>query len=185
MPKVMTALAMNIPDIVNASADHDVNNGNTRKNINFASVKAGALILETSVGASGYDNLLNEDIDKYGLTECSNKEKWVVIGLSEHVLLMRIMIYHICFTVSLAQVLITSVVIISYEKYSSLVKDFQLFSSMTHPVTEWHDLGVYHAKQTLGEQLFNLTTPSWGRYLKFKFLSAYGNEHFCTLSQIR
>lgn len=53
--------------------------------INFASVKAGALILESSPGAKGYDNLLNSDKDKYGITECANKEKWVVIGLSEHV----------------------------------------------------------------------------------------------------
>lgn len=85
----------------------------------------------------------------------------------------------------LLQVLIRSVVITSYEKYSSLVKDFQILASMTHPVTEWHDYGTYHAKPLLGSQSFNLTTPGWGRYLKLKFLSEYGDEHYCTVSQIR
>jgi hypothetical protein len=48
-------------------------------------VRAGALILESSRGSKGFDNLLNDDKDKYGITPCANKEKWVVIGLSEHV----------------------------------------------------------------------------------------------------
>jgi hypothetical protein len=86
---------------------------------------------------------------------------------------------------SMTQVLIRSVVIVNYEKYSSLVKDFQVLSSINHPVTEWHDLGTYHAKPVLGEQEFVLTKPAWGRYLKFKFLSEHGDEHYCTLSQIK
>ena len=138
-----------------------------RKDINFASVKAGAIILQSAPGSKGFDNLLNDDKDKYGRTEITNKEKWVVIGLSEHVL-------------------IRSVVMVSYEKFCSQVKDFQVFSSVNHPVTEWHDLGVYRAKPILGEQEFVLTQPAWGRYLKFKFLSEYGGDtYFFTLSQIR
>jgi hypothetical protein len=82
-------------------------------------------------------------------------------------------------------VLIRSVVIVNYEKYSSLVKDFHVYSAVTHPVTEWHDLGTYRARAALGEQVFNLTAPVWGRYLKFDFLSEWGDEHYCTLSQIR
>ena len=50
----------------------------------------------------GYSNLLNDDKDKYAIALCSEK-KWVVIGLSE-------------------DILISNVIIANYEKYSSRVK---------------------------------------------------------------
>jgi hypothetical protein len=55
-----------------------------RRQVNFASVSAGAVVLESSPKANGYHHLLNDDKDKYGISPCSEK-KWLVIGLSEDV----------------------------------------------------------------------------------------------------
>ena len=52
--------------------------------VNFASVSAGAVVLESSAQSTKFHNLLNDDKDKYGMTQCSEK-KWVVLGLSEDV----------------------------------------------------------------------------------------------------
>ena len=61
-------------------------NDSTGANIrmfNFASHAAGAIILgQSPASAKGFNNLLNNDKDKYGISACSEK-KWVVIGLSE------------------------------------------------------------------------------------------------------
>lgn len=91
----------------------------------------------------------------------------IVIGLSE-------------------DILVTSVALANYEKYSSTVKEFQLLASTSFPTEEWINLGVYEAVPRLGEQYFNVTTSSvHTRYLKFKFLTHYDNEALCTLSQIK
>ena len=50
---------------------------------------------------------------------------------------------------------------------------------------DWVDLGTYTAMPGNGEQAFDLLEPSWARYLKFRFLSHYGAEHYCTFSQIK
>ena len=52
--------------------------------VNFAAVSAGAVVLESSAQSTKFQNLLNDDKDKYGMTQCSEK-KWVVLGLSEDV----------------------------------------------------------------------------------------------------
>jgi hypothetical protein len=63
--------------------DEDGHLGKKRQ-VNFASVSAGAVVLESSPKANGYHHLLNDDKDKYGISPCSEK-KWLVIGLSEDV----------------------------------------------------------------------------------------------------
>jgi hypothetical protein len=134
---------------------------------NFASHTAGAVILDKSpAAAKGFHNLLNSDKDKYGISPC-NEKKWVVIGLSE-------------------DILITSVAVANYEKYSSMLKDFQLLASSIYPTNEWIDLGTYTAEPRLGEQTFNITqlANAHTRYLKIKFLTHYLDESLCTLSQI-
>ena len=133
--------------------------------INFASVSAGAVVLEKCKASKGYGNLLSDDKDKYGIAPCSEK-KWLIIGLSE-------------------DVLVRTIVMENYEKYSSLLHEFQVLGSTSYPSSSWHDFGVYAAEAKLGAQEFNLTTPAWARYLKFRFLSQHGSEFYCTLSQIK
>ena len=55
-----------------------------KKVINYASMDAGAIVLETSEHSKGFHKLLLDDKDKYGITECSEK-KMVVVGLSEDI----------------------------------------------------------------------------------------------------
>ena len=133
--------------------------------MNFASIGAGAVVLESSAAAKGYSNLLHDDKDKYGISPCSEK-MWVVIGLSE-------------------DIMVHTVVVANWEKYSSFLRDFQIMGSSSYPVSEWLDLGSYIAEPKLGEQTFEITTRSWARYLKFRFLTHFGDEFYCTLSQIR
>lgn len=145
--------------------------GNMKKNVkmfNFASNSAGAIILDKDPpDAKGFNNLLNDDKDKYGLTDCA-KLKYVVIGLSE-------------------DIMVTSIILANYEKYSSMVQDFQVLASVTYPTNEWEDLGKYTAEYKLGEQVFNITQAptSHTRILKIKFLSYYQVDYLCTLSQIK
>eukprot|EP01031_Cornospumella_fuschlensis_P032467 gene32467-39256_t len=148
----------------------DANSRSASGNLfNFASATAGAVILDSSpASAKGYHNLLNSDKDKYSISPCNVERRWVVIGLSE-------------------DIQITSVSLANYERYSSLVKDFQLLASGSYPTSEWIDLGNYTALPKLGEQTFNITQLSTGytRYLKVRFLTHYLDEALCTLSQIK
>jgi len=150
--------------------------------VDYAAKSAGALVLEKSKEFAGTSNLLTGDRDRYAIVPCSEQPKYVVIGLSEDILVKR-------------------VVLASYERYSSHVRQFQLMgstastttaatavaSSSTSEDSVWTDLGTYTAQfeQQQGEQVFDLKEPTWARYLQFRFLSFYGDEHYCTVSQIR
>lgn len=73
----------------------------------------------------------------------------------------------------------------NHEKFSSSLETFQILSSTSFPATDWIDLGTFLAAPELGEQIFQLHKPSWGRYLKFRFLTHHGDEFYCTLTQIK
>ena len=150
-----------------ADQDDDDDNRSSKNIFNFASQAAGAVVLDKSPSsAKGYSHLLTNDKDKYGISPCDEK-KWVVIGLSE-------------------DILVTSVALANYEKYSSMLKEFQLLASTSYPTEKWINLGVYEAQARLGEQTFNVTDSSvHTRYLKIKFNTHHGNEDLCTLSQVR
>lgn len=150
-----------VPD----SEDND--DDNQKGMFNFASHAAGAVILDKSPSSSkGFSNLLNDDKDKYAIASCSEK-KWVVIGLSE-------------------DILVKTVVVANYEKYSSQLKNFQLLASTSFPTDQWINLGTYQAEPRLGEQVFEVSnSSSHTRYLKFKFMTHYDDEALCTLSQIK
>mmetsp|Transcript_14890 Transcript_14890/g.20759 ORF Transcript_14890/g.20759 Transcript_14890/m.20759 type:complete len:859 (-) Transcript_14890:1844-4420(-) len=111
----------------------------------------------------GTSNLLNSDRDKYAIAPCEEK-KVVVISLSE-------------------DILVEKVKLANYERYSSRVEDFQILGSQD--MANWEDFGNYKAHSGNGEQAFQLTEPSWARYLKFRFISHYGDEFYCTVSQIK
>ena len=123
-------------------------------------------MLDKAASAKGFNNLLDDDKDKYGISPCSDK-KWVVIGLSE-------------------DIVVTSVVIANYEKYSSMLNEFQVLAATSFPTEEWMNLGSYNAAPFLGEQTFNVTmATTHTRYLKFRFNTHYDNDALCTLSQLK
>jgi hypothetical protein len=134
--------------------------------VDYASKSAGALVLESSDHFQGTSNLLTNDQDAYAIVPCEEPNKSVVIGLSE-------------------DILVKQVVLANYERYSSHVKTFRVQGSMT--MGNWRDLGTFTASRkgpTNGKQTFELQKPAWARYLKFQFLTHYGNEYYCTVSQI-
>jgi hypothetical protein len=144
-------------------AEDDEENMTGRVAVDYASKSAGALILERSNTIKGTSNLLNGDKDRYAIAPCEDK-KFVVIGLSEDILVKQI-------------------VLANYERFSSPVKDFQVMGSQT--MGKFVDLGTFSALAGNGEQTFDLVEPAWARYLKFKFLSHHGSEYYCTLTQIK
>lgn len=138
------------------------------KLVDYASKLAGAQVLEHPPSFKGASNLLTGDKDKYSIAPCEDK-KYVVIGLSEDILVKKIKLSN-------------------YERYSSRVKKFEVLASQEYPTpTEehWNSIGTYEAQSKSGEQVFELENPTWARYLQFRFLSHYGSEHYCTLSQIK
>lgn len=140
------------------------------KSVNYAHKNAGAIILSSSSSFKGTSNLLVSDNDRYAIAPCADK-KTVVISLSE-------------------DILVKEVVLSNFEKYSSSVKEFQILGSQEYdanrPNAHWHDLGTFTAKPTTGgEEKFSLSEPSWARYLKFRFITHYGHEHYCTVTQIK
>lgn len=140
--------------------------------IDYANKSTGALILDKSKNFQGTSNLLVADKDKYSMIPCDQGDqvKFVIVGLSE-------------------DILVKSIKLSSYEKYSSLTKRFQVLGSQTYPVmSEWEDLGTFDAKPWYKEnkqQTFEIAQPSWARYLKFRFLDHYGDEHYCAYTQIK
>mmetsp|Transcript_22658 Transcript_22658/g.54712 ORF Transcript_22658/g.54712 Transcript_22658/m.54712 type:complete len:1322 (+) Transcript_22658:45-4010(+) len=138
------------------------------KLVDYASKLAGSQVLEQSPSLKGASNLLTGDKDRYSIAPCEDK-KYVVIGLSEDILVKQIKLSN-------------------YERYSSRVKEFQVLASQEYPTPNeeyWNSIGAYTAHSKSGEQMFELNEPAWARYLKFRFLSHYGSEHYCTLSQIK
>ena len=135
-----------------------------RVSVDYASKTAGALIIEKSSDFKGTSNLMIGDRDKYAIVPCSEERKYVVLSLSE-------------------DILVKVIKLANYERFSSTIKDFQVKGS--HTLGNWVDLGTYRAESGNGEQIFTLDNPTWARYLKFKFLTHHGAEYYCTLSQIQ
>ncbi|CAI5710864.1 unnamed protein product [Peronospora effusa] len=144
----------------------DADSVDTHKRQNYASLDAGATILDAAPDTKSPTNLLVPDKDRYMLTPCSNSRKWVVISLSEDV--------HA-----------DAIAVANYEKFSSTVKDFIVLGSINYPTDTWLVLGNFTATHTNGEQIFQLDAQQHVRYIKFRFLSHYGSEYYCTLSQLR
>ncbi|KAG6615704.1 uncharacterized protein IUM83_04938 [Phytophthora cinnamomi] len=144
----------------------DADSVDNRKRQNYASLDAGATILDAAPDTKSPTNLLVPDKDRYMLTPCSNPRKWVVISLSEDV--------HA-----------DAIAIANYEKFSSPVKDFIVLGSVNYPTDTWLVLGNFTAAHANGEQTFQLDAQQHVRYIKFRFLSHYGSEYYCTLSQLR
>jgi len=134
--------------------------------VDYASKAASALVLEKSSNFDGTSNLLTGDNDKYALAPCNDEGKYVVIGLSEDILVKQL-------------------VLANYERYSSHPKQFQVLGSQTYPDATWFDLGTYTAQPGNDAQTFDLVDPTWARYLKLRFITHYGAEHYFTVSQIK
>lgn len=140
----------------------------TQHRKNFASVTAGASIMTKNPEMTGTSSLLLDGSgDSYALSRCDAK-KYVVIGLSE-------------------EVLIDTLIISNDEKFSGSIHRFRLLGSDVFPSTEWKILGNFVARNALGAQTFTVAPENrvWVKYVKISWLSHYSNEYYCTWTRIR
>ncbi|KAI9907297.1 hypothetical protein PsorP6_003307 [Peronosclerospora sorghi] len=168
----------------------DVDSVDTHKRQNYASLDAGATILDAAPETKSPTNLLVPDKDRYMLMPCSSPRKWVVISLSEDVrkAVESKSSYHDRTDdvhVHVTKVYADAIAVANYEKFSSLVKDFVVLGGVNYPTDTWLVLGNFTAAHKNGEQIFQLDAQQHVRYIKLRFLSHYGSEYYCTLSQLR
>ncbi|KAF7561867.1 hypothetical protein G7046_g2246 [Stylonectria norvegica] len=140
-----------------------------KERFSYSSFDAGATVLKTSPGAKNAKAILVENKDSYMLLECSAKSKFVIVELSD-------------------DVLIDTLVLANFEFFSSMVRAFRVAVSDRYPVkTErWRELGVFEARNSRDIQPFLVENPQmWAKYVRIEFLTHYGKEYYCPVSLLR
>jgi hypothetical protein len=123
-------------------------------------------VLASSDSMKGASNILNADRDRYMMTESQVKKKWVALSLIESMLL-------------------DTLVLANFEYYSCSPRRFQLLGSLEYPTKRWALLGDFEANDTRAEQSFEIPQPMYVRYLKLRFLTHYGAQHYWSVSAVR
>lgn len=132
---------------------------------NYASVDCGAkAILANSEGKNSWA-ILSPSRDEYKLDPC-NSRIWFIVELCEAIQLKKIDIAN-------------------YELFSSSPKEFTVSVSDRFPTRDWSIIGNFEAKDERDVQSFDISTDTFGKYVKVEIKSHYGSEHYCPLSLFR
>ncbi|KAJ4304026.1 hypothetical protein N0V88_001631 [Collariella sp. IMI 366227] len=140
-----------------------------KERFSYSSFDAGATVLKTSPGAKNAKAILVENKDSYMLLECRSKNKFVIVELSD-------------------DILVDTVVLANFEFFSSMIRKFRLGVSDRYPVKpdKWVDLGTFEARNSRDIQAFLIEHPQiYTKYIRIEFLSHWGNEFFCPVSLLR
>lgn len=140
-----------------------------KERFSYSSFDAGATVLKTSPGAKNPKALLAENRDSYMLLDCNTPNKFIIVELSE-------------------DILVDTVVLANYEFFSSMIRRFRVSVSDRYPVKidKWKELGTFEARNSRDIQPFLIEHPQiWTKYIRVEFLSHYGNEYYCPLSLLR
>ncbi|KAL2017301.1 hypothetical protein VTK56DRAFT_2324 [Thermocarpiscus australiensis] len=140
-----------------------------KERFSYASFDAGATVLKTSPGAKNAKAILVENKDSYMLMECRAKDKFVIVELSD-------------------DILVDTVVLANFEFFSSMIRKFRVSASDRYPVKmdKWVDLGTFEARNSRDIQAFLVEHPQiYTKYIRIEFLSHYGNEFYCPVSLLR
>eukprot|EP00871_Galdieria_phlegrea_P003584 jgi/Galph1/4226/GphlegSOOS_G2922.1 len=129
----------------------DMNEAVSHDGFNFASIDAGARILAVR--------------NMYMLSPCKYK-RWIVVELSEEILLKRIEIAN-------------------FEYFSSFPESVAVLGSQSFPTDKWILLQIASFNQSRDIQYFEMQEEAFIRYLKLLFIGVQGNEFFCTISLVR
>ena len=148
----------------NNNDDDDNDTLNNLIKFNYAD-SAGAKILKYSNEIEKANSIIQSNNDVYMLVPCNANKKSITIQLSE-------------------DVLITEVLLANKEHYSGSFQDFEIRGSDLYPAKEWISLGTFKATKTYNEQLFNINTDIFVKYIKIIFNSYYGREYYCTLTSL-
>ncbi|KAG8892193.1 hypothetical protein FRB99_002901, partial [Tulasnella sp. 403] len=137
---------------------------------NYASQDCTARIQSAHKGAKSPSAILSGKKDRYMLSPCASKDKFVIVELCD-------------------DVRIDTVQLANYEFFSGVFKDIRIRLAETLPANEqdWINAGVYRAKNVRGVQSFH---PPEGRqkfyrYVRVEFMSHYGSEYYCPISLLR
>ncbi|KAM7199102.1 Sad1 / UNC-like C-terminal domain containing protein [Naviculisporaceae sp. PSN 640] len=137
-----------------------------KERFSYSSFDAGATILKTSPGAKNAKAILVENKDTYMLLECRAKNKFVIVELSD-------------------DILVDTVVLANFEFFSSMIRTFKVSVSDRYP-GKWLDLGTFEARNSRDIQPFLVEHPQiYTKYIRIEFLTHYGNEYYCPVSLLR
>lgn len=140
-----------------------------KERFSYSSFDGGATVLKTSPGAQNSKAILVENKDSYMLFTCSQENKFVIVELSE-------------------DILVDTVVLANFEFFSSMIRSFRISVSDKYPVRmeKWKDLGTFQARNSRDIQSFLIENPKiWAKYIRIELLSHYGNEYYCPVSLLR
>ncbi|RDA89900.1 hypothetical protein CP533_2370 [Ophiocordyceps camponoti-saundersi (nom. inval.)] len=140
-----------------------------KERFSYASFDAGATVLKSATGAKNARAILVENKDTYMLLECAVSSKYVIVELSD-------------------DILVDTVVVANFEFFSSMIRHFRVSVSDRYPVKmdKWRELGVFEARNSRDIQPFLVENPQiWAKYIQIEFLTHYGNEYYCPVSLLR
>ncbi|KAK3302545.1 UNC-like C-terminal-domain-containing protein [Chaetomium strumarium] len=140
-----------------------------KERFSYSSFDAGATVLKTSPGAKNAKAILVENKDSYMLLECRAKNKFVIVELSD-------------------DILVDTVVLANFEFFSSMIRKFRVSVSDRYPVKldKWVELGTFEARNSRDIQAFLIEHPQiYTKYIRVEFLSHWGNEFYCPVSLLR
>jgi hypothetical protein len=140
-----------------------------KERFSYSSFDAGATVLKSSPRAKNAKAILAENKDSYMLLECSADAKYVIVELSD-------------------DILIDTVVLANFEFFSSMIRHFSVSVSDRYPVKadKWRELGIFEARNSRDIQPFLVEDPQiWAKYIRIDFLTHFGNEYYCPVSLLR
>ncbi|POR38448.1 Uncharacterized protein SLP1 [Tolypocladium paradoxum] len=140
-----------------------------KERFSYSSFDAGATILKTAAGAKNARAILVENKDSYMLLECAAPSKYVIVELSD-------------------DILVDTIVLANFEFFSSMVRHFRVSVSDRYPVKmeKWRELSTFEARNSRDIQPFLVDNPQiWAKYVRIEFLTHYGNEYYCPVSLLR
>ncbi|KAL4400442.1 hypothetical protein ACI68E_003359 [Malassezia pachydermatis] len=145
---------------------------------NYASLDCAAVLHQANPSAKFASAILSEKKDRYMLSPCPSQS-----GKEGHVE-SQFVIVELC-----QQIRVDTVVLANLEFFSSMFKLFsvRVARSLHAPETEWHSLGLFHARNIRGPQVFKLehAPQSYYRFMRIDFLEHYGTEYYCPVSLLR
>ncbi|PNY23891.1 Uncharacterized protein SLP1 [Tolypocladium capitatum] len=140
-----------------------------KERFSYSSFDAGATILKTAAGAKNARAILVENKDSYMLLECAAPSKYVIVELSD-------------------DILVDTIVLANFEFFSSMIRHFRVSVSDRYPIKmeKWRELSTFEARNSRDIQPFLVDNPQiWAKYVRIEFLTHYGNEYYCPVSLLR
>jgi hypothetical protein len=80
---------------------------------------------------------------------------------------------------------VRTIVIGSFEYYSSTPHKFQVLGQLVYPTDHWNVLGYFEASSGHNRQEFTLKAPMMAKVLKIRLLTHHGSEFYCTMSKVQ